>query len=165
MMWWRQCSSLKFYMKRKISILMFTLYFSNIFTVLIVKIRHELSVEMLFTVSTSSVITLNNRRHGMTSSEHYAYQSSGWQTYGTVTWFFSIRRTYILVNKTIYEDKKISCVVCIHYTAEAQLPCTQVSSFICMFHLFMNFRHFQDYSNLVLRIYGTHTLIKVWFFV
>ena len=81
----------------------------------------------------------------------------------------NVRHSHVILTirntQTLDSGKKLICVSRIHYIAKngtAQNPALE-SSFICMSHLFMKFRHLRDYSSrpCFFREYGTHTLPSV----
>ena len=66
----------------------------------------------------------------------------------------TIRNTHILNQQRSTRVKKLICVSRIHYiakTVQRSYPAL-VASFICMFHLFMKFRHLRNkYPNVYIR--------------
>ena len=75
-----------------------------------------------------------------------------------------IRRTHIQWTKRSVQVRKIAHMPHLHYIAKYH-KCSNpalLSRFICMFNLFMSFRHLRDYSRkscccFFFRKYGTHT--------
>ena len=73
---------------------------------------------------------------------------------------WTIRNTYIFSKQPSTQVEKLICVSRMHYrrkTVQRSYP-SLVSSFICMFHLFMKFRHLRVYScqPCFFRAYRTH---------
>ena len=88
--------------------------------------------------------------------------TAGWPTVRHSHVILTIRNTHIFSKHPSTQVKKTYCASRIHYIAkngtQRSYP-SLVSSFICMFHLFMKFRHLRVYScqPCFFRVYGTHT--------